>query len=390
LTIYSAGSWGIGEFAEGKTVLDRSVRKANQWPKSRVTYVYERFLPRKVLSMVAGTLDEGKSLFAAWVAAQITTGQGIQADGTLVAGRPPGKVWYNTMEDAPDVVVRWRLQAAGADLGRVFLTDWHLEIPNDAAQIRDVVRLHQPDLVILDSMQQHFKNLYHGFRENRRGMDLLFRIAKDANISILFIHHFNKGKHPSVEGAIGGQGIIQNMTKAIFVIGQHKSTLGTKTRYLACERINAAKPPTLSFELHTRAIPGSSEPVPYFTYTGIADVSSMDVFDASKTEERRSGKLTSADQARDWLVEYFKSAEGQPRKVREVEATAQRDGRWFSKGTFERARDMASVQPVGAAELRRILGDEFDWLSDEDRPPKARWMRLQLPKSGQGKTAPDH
>jgi hypothetical protein len=357
-------------------MLERAVRTAKQWPKSKVTYVYDRFLPRKVLSMVAGKRGDGKSLFAAWVAAQITTGQGVQADGTLVGNRLPGKVWYNTMEDAPDVVVRWRLQAAGADLGRVFLTDWHLEIPNDAAQVRDVVQLHKPDLVILDSMQQHFKNLYHGFRDNRRGMDLLFRIAKDANISILFVHHFNKGKHPSVEGAIGGQGIIQNMTKAIYVIGQHRSTFGSLTRYLACERINAAKPPSLSFELHTKSIPGSKEPVPYFTYTGVADVSAMDVFDASKTEERRSGKLTSAEQARDWLLDYFKSADGQPRKVRDVEAVAQRDGRWFSKGTFDRAREIAGIEIVGAMELRRALGDNFDWLPDDERPPKARWIRL--------------
>ena len=102
--------------------MDRPVRKANEWPKSRVSYVYDRFLPRKVLSMVAGKRGEGKSLFAAWLAAQITTGQVIQPDGTLIGNRPAGKVWVNSMEDPPDAVVRWRLQAAGADLDRVFLT----------------------------------------------------------------------------------------------------------------------------------------------------------------------------------------------------------------------------------------------------------------------------
>ncbi len=51
------------------------------------------------------------------------------------------------------------------------LSDWHVEIPDDAGKLRDVVRWERPDLLILDSMQQHFKNLYHGFRENRRGMD---------------------------------------------------------------------------------------------------------------------------------------------------------------------------------------------------------------------------
>jgi hypothetical protein len=137
-------------------------------------------------------------------------------------------------------------------------------------------------------MQQHFRNLYHGFRENRRGMDLMFRLAKESNISVLFVHHFNKGKHPTVEGAIGGQGIIQNMTKAIYVMGQHPSTLGTPTRYLACERINA--PPSLSFLQRTKKVVGYPEEIPFLEYTGIADVTSMDVFDASKIEERNRAR----------------------------------------------------------------------------------------------------
>jgi len=153
------------------------------------------------------------------------------------------------------------------------------------------VRWERPDLLILDLMQQHFKNLYHGFRENRRGMDLMFRLAKEGDLSILFIPHFNKGKHPSVEAAIGGQGIIQNMTKAIYVMGQRRATLGSGTRYLACERINSRGPPSLAFELRTRKVSGYAEEIPYLECTGIADVSSMDVFDASKVEDRRQARL---------------------------------------------------------------------------------------------------
>jgi RecA-family ATPase len=193
---------------------EKKIMRASEWPKRRVTYAYDGFLPRKTLSMVAGKRGDGKSLFAAWITAQITTGVGLELDGTADTNRKPGTVWYNTMEDAPDTIVRARLQAAGADLDRVFLTDWHVEIPDSAGQIRDVIELKNPDLLILDSMQQHFRNVYHGFRENRRGMDLMFRLAKGSDIAVLFVHHFNKGKHPSVEGAIGGQGVIQNIRRS--------------------------------------------------------------------------------------------------------------------------------------------------------------------------------
>jgi hypothetical protein len=357
-------------------MMARKILKASEWPKSKVTYAYDGFLPRKALTMVAGKRGDGKSLFAAWIAAQITTGAGLQPDGTAVQDRAPGTVWYNTMEDAPDTIVRARLQAAGADLDRTILTDWHVEIPDDAGQLRDVVRLKHPDLLILDSTQQHFRNLYHGFRENRRGMDLMFRLAKEADISILFVHHFNKGKHPTVEGAIGGQGIVQNMTKAIFVMGQHRATLGTPVRYLSCERINAARPPSLSFELRTRKVPGYAEEVPFLDYTGLADVTSMDVFEASKIEERKPGTQISVEAARAWLVTHFKDRGGEPQKVREVEAAALEAGRYFSKGTFGRARERASVETLSKAQLQTIVGEEYDWLPSEDRPPRAAWIRL--------------
>jgi hypothetical protein len=65
-------------------------------------------------------------------------------------------------------------------------------------------------------------------------------------------------------------------------------------------------------ELRTRKLPGYAEPIPHLEYTGIADVSSMDVFDVG-------------------------------------------------------------AQSLQTAQLKTILGDEYDWLASEDRPPRARW-----------------
>ena len=130
----------------------------------------------------------------------------------------------------------------------------------------------------------------------------------------------------------------------------------------------AARPPSLSFELRTKRVSGYSEQIPYLEYTGIADVTSMDVFDASKIEDRKPGTLTNAESAREWLLGYFEQCHGAPQKIREVEAAAQKAGRWFSKGTFERARNLAGVEALQTAELKGTLGEEFDWLSSEDRP----------------------
>lgn len=122
-------------------------------------------------------------------------------------------------------------------------------------------------------------------------------------------------------------------------------------RFFACERINAARPPSLSFELRTRKVPGYAEPIPFLDYTGLADVTSMDVFDASKIEERKPGTQTNVEAAREWLVTYFKDRAGEPQKVREVGAAANEAGRSYSKATFERARERAGIETLskGAA-----------------------------------------
>jgi len=54
----------------------------------------------------------------------------------------------------------------------------------------------------------------------------------------------------------------------------------------------------------------------------------------------------------------------------------------FSTGTFERA----CVEPMQATDLKETLGEEYDWLPSEDRPPRARWVvrRIATPQPPTG------
>ncbi len=69
----------------------------------------------------------------------------------------------------------------------------------------------------------------------------------------------------------------------------------------------------------------------------------MDVFDASKTEDHKAGRLTNAEAAAEWLRDYFEDRGDAPLKIRDIEGAAQEADRWFSKGTFDRARELAGV-----------------------------------------------
>lgn len=342
--------------------------------------------------MVAGKRDLGKSQFAAWLCATVSQGRTIGEDGNEGTTKPGYAVW-NSKED-PESVCLSRLKAAGADLTRIWLSEEQWRLPSDAGRIRSFLeqrsREGRPaDLLVLDSLQAHFRNPGSGFVDNEETMSRLVNLAKEFKVSIVLIHHFVKGKTATVESAIGGMGVLQNRAKAIHVFGEHPRSMGTGQRFLACERVGAAaKPASLAFHIDTARVTGFKKPAPFLQYDGLADVSSWDVFEASKKELNRSGKLTSAEDSATFITQWLEETgigDG-PFKARELDEAAREAGRHYSNGTFGRARELAGIIPVHKGTLRELLADKFQWLSDDDLPPRTNWARRtsQVPNGGTG------
>jgi hypothetical protein len=123
-------------------------------------------------------------------------------------------------------------------------------------------------------------------------------------VSVVFVHHFNKGKMATVEAGIGGQGIIQSLSKSIFILGTYP-TQESDLRSFACERHGyGAKPPSLLFDLGTRTVRGVGSQ-PYLFYQGPVDVSAMDVFKISRKDESgtdAAGYMIAAQFIRECIV----------------------------------------------------------------------------------------
>jgi hypothetical protein len=85
-----------------------------------LSWLWPQRIPRAKLSMIAGRQDGGKSTLVAEIIAHITRGTPWPLDGSPC---PVGDVLIVNVEDDPGDTIRPRLEAAGADLGKVQIID---------------------------------------------------------------------------------------------------------------------------------------------------------------------------------------------------------------------------------------------------------------------------
>ena len=71
--------------------------------KEPVTWAVPGYFPRRIVSLIAGPRDAGKTLYAVWLAAEASQG---------IAGGVPLRVWLNSQEDDLATVLRPRIDAA--------------------------------------------------------------------------------------------------------------------------------------------------------------------------------------------------------------------------------------------------------------------------------------
>ena len=99
-------------------------------------YLAEPYLPRGMITILAGHAGQGKTTLALWLASHVS-------NGDLLPGGKPGNVYYFTTENDESIVLRPRLEAMDARLDRRFL----------AFALRCGIFPHGPHLLLPDCMQ---------------------------------------------------------------------------------------------------------------------------------------------------------------------------------------------------------------------------------------------
>ena len=336
-----------------------------------IDWLWEGYLPRGMLALLAGLPGCGKSTLALAIAATITNA-GRWPDGAPM--RNPGSVLIWSSEDAMDTTLVPRLMAMKADLSRVQFVTGFLDADGnrrafDPAQ--DIRALEEqtasiPDLrlLILDPVLSAVGGDSHKAAETRRGLQAGVDMASARNIAVLGITHFRKGSSATdpAERVIGSQAFVA-LARMVLVASKVEDPEGGKlTRIIARAKSNISADDG-GFEFFLE----QSEVKPGIWAQGvqwggaISGLALALLNEAENTDGNNDEKTIVND-----AVEFLQStlADGQlPSK--EVEKEAKAAG--ISVATFRRAKKQLKVRSVKSAmqgcwmlELRRCSPNTED------------------------------
>ena len=220
-----------------------------------VAWLWNSWLARGKLHLLAGAPGQGKTTIALSLAATVTIG-GRWPDGTSTTA---GNVLMYSGEDDPADTLAPRLLAAGADLNRVhFISgtriggeDGSFDPARDMDLLRDTMdSIGGIDLLIVDPIVGAVTGDSHKNTETRRGLQPLVDLAAACRCALIGITHFSKGG----QGGDPSQRVIGSvaftaLARVVLVAAKVKGEDGEPSRILARAKSNIG-PDDGGFEYH--------------------------------------------------------------------------------------------------------------------------------------------
>lgn len=170
-----------------------SLLTASKVRTERLDWLIDNWVPRKSLTLLAGREGLGKSTIACGIAAQATRGE-LNPDAINVA--------YLNTEDSRSITVKPRLEAANADLDRVYFIDvtteegnaGSLTLPGDTSLLEKALVEADVKLVILDAAKSAMHSKLDGYRDDdvRQFLEPLAAMCERNDIAIIGLVHFGK------------------------------------------------------------------------------------------------------------------------------------------------------------------------------------------------------
>jgi AAA domain len=246
---------------------DPACFRLDRIPVRPIHWLWRPYLACGKLALLDGDPGAGKSLLTADLAARLTRG-GRMPDGSW--RRRKANVLFLNAEDALDDTLRPRLDAAGADLGRVFclggvqvgIADGaDMSFPGCFEALRRAVVAHAIELVVIDPMMAFFKPeaAANSDQVMRVALAPLAALAARSGASVLLVRQLTKrgGRQALYRGG-GSIGIIGAVRTALFlgrwlrepdrrILAMTKSNIGPTAPALACRLAEEAGRPRLQW-----------------------------------------------------------------------------------------------------------------------------------------------
>jgi hypothetical protein len=311
-----------------------------------IRWVWPYRIPADTLVLIEGPPEVGKTSVATDIVAHVTSGAPWPDENGVY--REPATVLIVGSEDHANQVVRPRLEAAGADLDRVFLVSGPatadepdgtaLSLPRDLALVRYAVTTRSPKLVYLDALNDLLSgvNINHD-QAVRAALRPLVKLAESCGVTFLATRHFGKGGNAHAANAgLGSVGFtaVARVSLQVYRDLEFGGDPEMTPRLLAVAKNNLALPaPTLAFQLVTT---GDNKPAKV-KWVGV-DRRTADELQASYRDEGYGKRTLATAQAADWLRE---SLAGGPQRAGAVKESAEAEG--ISVRTLQRAAKKLGV-----------------------------------------------
>ena len=187
-------------------------------------YLAEPYLPRGMITILAGHAGQGKTTLALWLASHVS-------NGDLMPGGKPGNVYYFTTENDESIVLRPRLEAMGARLDRVMV------MRSDARQLTltdpRLFEMHKifdgkPDLIVFDPVQSYVGKKLDMNRTDdvRFMMDNLNKLLHATTAAVVLICHTKKapmGFNGRPCELINGSSDFVNAARSVCFLGRDRA-----------------------------------------------------------------------------------------------------------------------------------------------------------------------
>lgn len=280
------------------------------------------WLPAGQVSLLTGEEGVGKSTFAAWLAAKVTTGT-LEGD---FKGAGASVLIVSTEEDAEH---DWapRLAAAGADLSRCHFLDvvqpyqgqdvvcGSFRLPDDAGQLEAYVAELQPSLLVLDPLSESIQSKGSGWPTTddiRRAAVPLKVLGTNTGLTTVGIGHFNKGRGGNIRDKTQGSSGYRQFARTQLAL-VHYPPSGGLVLGIAKTNKTASGLTGLSLRLDTKPvqIDGESQQVAVMNVLGPSGVSVHDAYDYDPDSPQAKTLRSQADIAADQIKAYLAEKGGQ-------------------------------------------------------------------------------
>jgi len=272
--------------------------RADEVQPENIEWLWRDRIPKAMFTMIAGKPDQGKSMVATTIAADLT--------------RTGHNVLYSSKERAVGIMEWPRFIAAGGVQDRMHY--WRFSLPRQFDELREHVIDKQIDLVVMDPVNAHFLGVGMSTDKARTVINPLIELAEETGCAFLFIEHALKrvpAHAQPLDGIRGNSSGLPASCAMGFIFGTDPKDPDAKILCNVKHNVCECRP-ALRFDVDTTEIEGVENEVPLLVYRDELNFDARRLLNSLASDDpvkmgRPNDRINAASE---WLTNYLARAGG--------------------------------------------------------------------------------